>query len=180
MLYGKNIYLRGLELTDVPEIMKYWNNRELKRFLHAITPHSIQEEEEWVKKTWKERRNGNSFVFGIVLVDSDLYIGNVEVNIMDTLSRRGNLGIAIFNPSYWSKGHGTEAIRMILNYSFSTLNLHSVQLSAFSNNPRAQRCYEKNGFKKTGVRREALFIDGKYFDIFLFDITKKEWKNANS
>ncbi|MHA1976720.1 MAG: GNAT family N-acetyltransferase [Candidatus Hodarchaeales archaeon] len=180
MIYGKNIYLRGVELSDVPELMKYWNNRELKRFLHAITPHAIQEEEEWVRKTWSERRKGKSYVFAVVLVDSNLYIGNVEVSIMDTLSRRGNLGIAIFNPNYWSKGHGTEAIGMILGYSFTTLNLHSVQLSVFSNNPRAQRCYEKNGFKKTGVRREALYSDGEYLDIYLLDITKNEWKERNS
>ncbi len=179
MLFGEKIYLRGLELSDVSEIMKYWNNRELKQFLNAIAPHSIQEEEEWIKKTWDERKNGKSFLFGMVLLESDLYIGNVEVRILDTISRRGNLGIAIFNPEYWSKGHGTEAIGLILQYSFTTLNLHSVELEVFSNNPRAQQCYEKSGFKKTGVRREALFSNGSYIDIYLLDITKKEWRSAN-
>lgn len=180
MLIGQNIYLRGLELSDVPELMKHWNNRELKQFLNKIAPQSIQEEEQWIRNTWNERKNGNSYVFGICLVETDLYIGNSEVRILDTISRRGNLGISIFNPDYWNKGHGTEAIRLILDYSFTTLNLHSAELEVFSNNPRAQRCYEKNGFKKTGVRREALFRDGKYINIFLLDITKKEWNNLNS
>ncbi len=179
MLYGKNIYLRGVELSDVPEIMKYWNNRELKRFLNAVAPHSTQEEEEWVRNTWNKRKKGKSYLFGIVLLESDLYIGNVEVGIKDSISRRGILGIVIFNQMYWAKGHGTEAIELILEYAFTTLNMHSVELEVFSNNPRAQRCYEKNGFKKSGIRREALFIDGKYLDSFLMDITKEEWKLVN-
>ncbi len=180
MLFGQNIYLRGLELTDLPEIMKYWNNQELKQFLNATTPHSAQEEEEWIRKTWEERKNGESYVYGIVLTDSDIYIGNVEVRIKDPISRRGNLGIAIFNPVYWGKGFGTEAIEVMLKYAFTTLNLHSAELEVFSNNPRAQRCYEKCGFQKSGVRREALFVNGEYRDIFLLDITKEEWKDKKS
>ena len=180
MLYGQNVYLRGLELTDLPEIMKYWNSKELKQFLNAITPHSAQEEEEWIRKTWQERRSGNSFVYGIVLVHSDLYIGNVEVRVKDPISRRGNLGIAIFNREFWGKGHGTEAIEIMLKYTFTTLNLHSVELEVYSINPRAQRCYEKCGFQKTGIRREALFVNGEYLDIILMDITKEEWKDRKN
>jgi len=177
MLNGPNILLRGLELTDVSELMKHWNSVEVKRFLFVSGPHSIQEEEEWIKYTWRERKEGKSFIFAIVYREKDLFIGNIEIRIMNQTSRRGNIGIVIFNQSYWSRGFGTESIQILLKYAFETLNLNSVELEVFANNPRAQRCYEKSGFKEMGVRREAVFVEGQYVDSILLDITVNEWKS---
>ena len=177
MLNGPNILLRGLELTDVTELMKHWNSVEVKRFLFISVPHSVQEEEEWVKYTWKQRKEGKNFVFAIIYKENDLYIGNIEISIIDQNSRRGVIGIAIFNQSYWNKGFGTESIQILLKFAFETLNLNSVELEVFANNQRAQRCYEKSGFTQTGVRREAVFVEGKYIDSILLDITVNEWKS---
>lgn len=180
MLYGQNIFLRGLELTDVPELMKHWNNVEVKKFLNSSVPHSIQEEEEWVKYTWKQRKEGKGFIFAIVYKENDFYIGNIEISIINPKSRRGVIGIAIFNQSYWSRGFGTESIQILLKFAFETLNLNSVELEVFANNQRAQSCYEKSGFKQMGVRREAVFVEGEYIDSILLDITVDEWKSMQS
>ena len=176
MLTGQNIYLRGLELTDVTELMKFWNKQEIRKFLHVFSPNSVHEEQEWIRSTWTERKKGTGYVFGIINKSEDLYIGNIELRILNNISRRGSLGIVIFNPSYWNKGYGTEAVRLILNYGFKTLNLHSIELEVFDNNPRAHRCYEKAGFQKMGRRRESVYSDGEYFDSLLLDITSIEWE----
>ncbi len=177
MLFGQNIYLRGLELTDVTELMKHWNNVEVKKFLNSSVPHSIQEEVEWIKHTWKLRKEGKSFTFAIIHKETDLYIGNIEIDIINQNSRRGVIGIAIFNQDYWNRGFGTESIQIILNFAFNVLNLNSVELEVFANNQRAIRCYEKSGFKQMGVRREAVFLEGEYIDSLLLDITFNEWKS---
>ena len=180
MLNGQNIFLRGLELTDVPEIMKHWNNVEVKKFLNSSTPHSSQEEEEWVKYTWKQRKEGKGFTFAIIYKENNLYIGNIEISIINQNSRRGVVGIVIFNQSYWNKGFGTESIQILLKFAFETLNLNSVELEVFANNQRAQHCYEKSGFKQMGIRREAVFVEGKYIDSILLDITVDEWKSIQT
>lgn len=175
MLESERVKLRGLELTDVPELMKYWNSKEVKEFLQAISPHSYQEEEEWVRNTWKERKEGVSYVFGIILKELNLYIGNVELRVNSNINRRGIIGIVIFNPNYWNKGLGSEAIQLIFDYGFSNLNLHSIELEVFSNNIRAQKSYKKCGFKQSGIRRQAIFFEGKYVDSILLDILKTEY-----
>ncbi|MHA2032108.1 MAG: GNAT family N-acetyltransferase [Candidatus Kariarchaeaceae archaeon] len=176
MLFGQNIYLRGLELTDVTELMKHWNNAEVKKFLISSVPHSIQEEVEWVKHTWKLRKDGKSFIFAIIYKETDLYIGNIEIEIISQISRRGAIGIVIFNQDYWNKGFGTESIQILLNFAFNILNLNSVELEVFAYNQRAKQCYKKCGFKQMGIRREAVFMEGEYFDSLLLDITVNEWK----
>jgi len=180
MLYGQNIFLRGLELTDVPELMKHWNNIEVKKFLNSSVPHSIQEEEEWIKYTWKQRKEEKSFIFAIVYKKNDLYMGNIEIGVIDRKSRRGVIGIAIFNQSYWDRGFGTESIQILLKFAFNTLNLNSVELEVYANNKRAHHCYEKSGFKQMGVRREAIFIEGSFIDSILLDITADEWKSMQA
>ena len=42
-------------------------------------------------------------------------------------------------------------------------------------NQRAQKCYQKCGFKECGRRRECKYINGKYYDNITMDILKDEF-----
>ena len=76
------------------------------------------------------------------------------------------------------------AIKLILEYGFKYLNLHSIRLDLLSANKRAHKCYLKCGFKDTGASREEIFLDGKYYDKLHMDILENEFdggciKNKN-
>lgn len=180
ILQGKHILLRGLELSDVDELMKYWNNPELQQFLSKPRIASRHEEIDWIRNTWERRRKGEAYIFGLFLHGQDLYIGNIEIRIIDDIAQRGLLGIAIFNPSCWNKGYGTEAIELLLNFAFSSLNLHTIELEVFSFNKRALACYKKVGFVESGRKREAHFKSGQYHDIILMDISVIEFTNLKN
>jgi RimJ/RimL family protein N-acetyltransferase len=167
--------LRGLELSDVDELMKYWNNPELQQFLSRPRIASREEEVEWIRSTWERRQKGEAFVFGIFLQEQNQYIGNVELRITNRIAQRGDFGIAIFNPQYWNKGIGREAISLILKFAFSSLNLRTVELEVFEFNKRAQACYQKVGFIEVGRKRQAHFVNGQFYDILLMDISAEEF-----
>ncbi|UCG04019.1 MAG: GNAT family N-acetyltransferase [Candidatus Heimdallarchaeota archaeon] len=158
--------------------MKFWNNPELQQFLSRPRIASRDEEVEWIKNTWERRRKGEAFIFGIFLHEKDQYIGNVELRIDNKIAQRGGLGISIFNPNYWNKGYGTEAVKLLLNFSFSSLNLRSIELEVFAFNERAQACYRKVGFTEIGRKRQAHFLKGKFHDIVLMDILATEFTEA--
>jgi len=63
----------------------------------------------------------------------------------------------------------------MLDYGFSVLNLNSVELGVYAFNLRAIRCYEKVGFKRAGVRREARIIAGVPHDTIVMDILASEF-----
>lgn len=178
MLQSDRLLLRGLELTDVDELMKHWNKRKVKQYLNKKVPHSREEEEEWVRQTWERRRKGTAYIFAVVLRSEDLYIGNVELDIQEPVSRRGVIGISIFNPDFWNQGLGRETLYEILQFGFQDLNLHSIELEVFSVNQRALACYKKVGFQETGRRRHAIFFEGEYVDSIIMDILATEW-NTN-
>lgn len=116
----------------------------------------------------------NMHAYEIVDLETDVSIGRILLIGMDHVNRTSMLGIGIGDKSYWGRGYGTEAIRLLLEYSFNILNLHSVWLGTFEFNKRAIRCYQKVGFKEIGRRREARIIAGKKYDIVFMDILASE------
>ena len=103
-------------------------------------------------------------------------IGTVSLENINHINRCATLGIFIGDKEFRSKGYGTEAIRLILEYGFKYLNLHSIRLDLLSANKRAHKCYLKCGFKDTGTSREEIFLNGKYYDKLHMDILENEFE----
>lgn len=58
--------------------------------------------------------------------------------------------ILIGEKQAWGKGYGTEATTLVVKEAFETLGLAQVRLEVFAHNIRAQRTYERVGFRETG------------------------------
>lgn len=92
-----------------------------------------------------------------------------------TLHHRScTLGIMIASP-HQGRGYGTEAIDWALGWAFRVAGMHAVRLSCFSFNDRAARLYQRLGFVKEGVAREAYYFDCKWYNRVLFSILDREW-----
>ena len=74
---------------------------------------------------------------------------------------------------------GTWLTRRMVRFAFEELHLHRLELEVFSFNPRAQRVYEKAGFHKEGVRRDAVLDNGRYADVILMAVLEEEWREQN-
>ena len=122
--------------------------------------HTVSGEEEWISNLPK---NGG-YNFAIVLNDGDKLLGNISLVNINKTNRTAELGIFIGNEDYLSKGYGSEAIMLILDYGFNYLNLFNIMLKALSFNKRALKAYEKCGFKTFGVWKESEYFNGEYFD----------------
>ena len=176
MIEGTRVRLRSFELSDVDEQMKHWNNMELRHLVGCadMGPVSRNDEEEWIRNTWKQRQERKAFLFAIEAKTDDKLIGGTSLFNINWVHRSTEAGIAIYNPEYWGKGYGLEAMNLNLSFAFRNLNLNRVELDTFDFNIRAQKCYLKVGFKEVGRRRKARFIDGEYRDDIIMDILKDE------
>ena len=65
---------------------------------------------------------------------------------------------------------------MTQTYAFDTLRLHRLSLDVFSFNTRAIRAYERAGFVREGVLRDAIVTDGGYADDVLMAMLESEWR----
>ncbi len=55
-------------------------------------------------------------------------------------------GIRIWDPTYWNKGFGTEALNLLVDWAFKSSPINTIIVKVVESNARAIRCYEKCGF----------------------------------
>jgi RimJ/RimL family protein N-acetyltransferase len=103
-------------------------------------------------------------------------IGNCGFFNYDQRNANAEFGIMIGEKSYWNKGYGTEAVRLLVKHGFQTVNLNRIYLRVLENNLRAIRAYEKAGFTHEGRQRQADFRDGRYIDLLVMSTLRSEFQ----
>jgi ribosomal-protein-alanine N-acetyltransferase len=62
----------------------------------------------------------------------------------------------------------TAAVRAVIPFAFSTLRLHRVEAACIPDNIASIRLLERSGFRREGVAREYLCINGIWQDHLLY------------
>jgi len=174
-LVGERIYLRPLDEGDLDRCLRWINDAGILARLGRRTPMSRAMEREWLANQYRSDRDLN---MAIVVSDGDRHIGNCGFNEIDHPNRSGVFGILIGERDAWGKGYGPEAARLVLEYGFGELNLHRISLCVHADNERAIRAYEKVGFRREGVLRDAYYRHGRYHDTLIMAVLASEWPPA--
>ncbi|HEX2908990.1 MAG TPA: GNAT family protein [Phototrophicaceae bacterium] len=119
--------------------------------------------------------DANSFYFHLRTLDDDRLIGFVVLFNIKWSNQSAQLAIGIGPENYRGKGYGQDALRLLLNYAFAELNLHRVGLTVLDYNTRAINAYERAGFIREGVQRQAVQRAGRFFDLILYSLLREEW-----
>jgi len=175
-LVGDRIYLSPKSTAEeaIEKFTEWLNDFQVTDFTgRSGQMVTLAGEKEWLEKAARSMENKN---FDIVELKGNTLIGTVGLEHFNWVNRSAVLGIFIGEKDFRSNGYGTEAIRLVLEYGFRYLNLHSIRLDLLSINERAHKCYLKCGFKDTGCSREAVFINGTYYDTFHMDILENEFE----
>lgn len=133
---------------------------------------SYAEEERWFRDY---QRRSDEQIFAIEV--SGHHIGNLGLHRVDRIHRKADLGVVIGEAAYWSRGYGTDAIRLALRYGFDHLALNKISLDVLEHNVRAIRSYEKCGFQREGLRREDVYKDGRFFDVLRMSVLAREFRD---
>lgn len=173
-LSGEKCYLSPLSPDNAAVFTTWMNDLEVTLPLgdEAYTPYSEAKMQSEIDDAIRRQEP----VFSIVECATDRLIGRCLLFGINPVDRNAMLGIFIGEKDCWSRGYGTEACRLLLDYAFNLLNLHSVMLGVFAFNQRAVRSYEKVGFQHIGCRREARIIAGKAYDAIFMDILEDEFR----
>ncbi|MGC9779609.1 MAG: GNAT family N-acetyltransferase [Candidatus Heimdallarchaeota archaeon] len=175
MFIGKKVILRSLELSDLDYIVKHDNNLDLRHNLGTAVPCSRQDSENWIRESWEKRKIGERFVFAFTNKETSEFIGVVNLYIINKTSKSAALGIWIYEEKNKSKGYGTDAMELILDFGFNYINLNRIELSVYPHNLRAIKLYEKIGFVKVANLRQSRYMNGKYIDEIIMDILRDDW-----
>ncbi len=83
------------------------------------------------------------------------HIGNVMYYNVDYQRRDAEIGVTIGVRDCWGRGFGTDLLKAFLSYLFASTILDRIYLKTLDWNLRAQRCFEKAGFRRYGASRRG-------------------------
>ncbi|MCK4394325.1 GNAT family N-acetyltransferase [Candidatus Bipolaricaulota bacterium] len=172
MLKSAHVALTPLMLADMSVMFDWINDREQVLFNAPYKPVSEGQHQAWFEAI--QQRN-DVVIFAIRLLETDKLIGSCQLHSINYVHRSAELQIRIGKVSKRGQGCGTEAVHLLLDFAFKDLNLQRVYLHVFSKNAAAIRVYEKAGFVREGVLRQAAHIDGRYVDAIVMGILREEY-----
>jgi diamine N-acetyltransferase len=176
MIYGERIRLRAINRDDLPQFVEWLNDPEVRQGVAHYLPFSIHDEERWFDQMSKQPMDEHPLMIEVKTEADWVAIGDCGLFGIDRRVRVAELGIFIGDKTYWNRGYGSEAVALLLEHGFNTLNLNRIFLRVYENNPRAIRAYEKTGFVHEGRLRQGHFHNGEYLDVLLMGVLRAEWQ----
>jgi len=150
--------------------------RESRAFLEPWEPRWTEDELD--RSAWRQRlgryredlAQGAAVAFFIFDRKTSQLLGGITLsNIRHGVAQTGHIG-------YWmgerfaGRGYMLEAVRLVADYAFDTLHLHRIEAACIPGNERSVRVLEKAGFRREGLLRSYLRINGVWHDHFLYSL----------
>jgi len=175
MLQGKHVVLRPTRKGDIELLLKWYNDPEIiQNIIHRHLPFCQEAAEEWIRQLGLSKKE-MLLVIEVKKNDASIPIGIAGISHINWKDRNASGSIIIGEKEYWGKGIGAELAELFLDYCFNELNLHRISTSVISTNERSLKLHQKLGFVVEGRIKEAVYKMGRYQDIILLGLLKRDW-----
>lgn len=152
--FDVSLKIRPAEVKDAITLWRWWNDHEV--MTHAGFPLGLNLSIERIEEQLLSNKGHQACLY--ILEKDQIAIGEMNYRIKD---KKAEIGIKICEKAYQNQGLGPRYIQGLLTYLFEEFKLSdnqgidSVILDTNLTNLRAQKTYERLGFMKTGVRKDA-------------------------
>lgn len=182
VLKGRDVTLRPPRMSDYREWAKL--RGASRAFLEPWEPSWAPDELE--RGPWRQRlsRYRREFAQGAAM--SLLIFENGHGRLTGGISM-GNIRRGVAQSAqigYWmgeehaGKGYMGAAIRLMLEHGFGVMRLNRIEAACIPDNERSIRVLEKAGFRREGLLRSYLRINGAWRDHLLYAITADDYRQA--
>lgn len=164
MLYGpvlrtERLVLREPAPADAPAVLVFRGDPRVQRF-NDEPLRDVAAAGAFIEFLRAESAAGARRHWAITADDE--VVGLIGLHAWQHHHRRAELGydIAI---SHWGLGIASEAARAVIDYGFTTMELHRIQAHTIADNHRSVRLLERLGFRREGTLREYSLEDDLTF-----------------
>jgi [ribosomal protein S5]-alanine N-acetyltransferase len=164
VLESERLIIKPMEPQDLEyQLNLRWDKDITEYLIHD--PISFKNQSDWYNNLKKTDLACSIFLKVKPEEGSLKIIGNV--GLFDTNYRHQRAGIrARIDPEYQRKGIATEAMVMMMDYGYNTLNLNKITADSFCENEPIVKLITKMGFTKEGILEKHFFHNGKFRDAY--------------
>lgn len=171
-LVGNLVKLRALEPEDLEFLFQIENDESFWEISHTQTPFSKYVLKQYLENVHLDIFETKQLRLIIEEKSSQKNLGMIDLFDFNPQHKRAGIGILI-HPEYQQKGFASEALELLIKYSFSHLQLHQLYANIIAENERSLALFTKHQFKKIGIKKDWIFFDGKMKDEILFQLIKE-------
>lgn len=168
-LKGEHIYLRALEPEDLEFIHDVENDESIWEISNTQTPYSKFLIKQYLEQSHKDIYEVKQLRLVISSYD-EKPLGLIDLFDFDFKNKRAGVGILVKDEGNRDKGYGREALMLLINYSFSHLNLHQLYCNISEENAASIKLFTNQGFYKIGLKKDWNYVNGAFKDEYLFQL----------
>ena len=170
---SEKIKLRALEPEDLELLYELENNDSYWVISNTVAPFS-----KYTLKRYLENSHKNIFETGqlrlmIELVPGKKTIGTIDLFDFDPFHMRAGVGILIADDAERRKGYASMALKRLIDYCFTTLQLHQLYCNILANNSESMELFKIQGFVQSGIRKEWVKTSEGYLDEYMFQLINR-------
>lgn len=150
------------------------NREHLRKWLLWVDKRKSPDDFDSIIPIWLKNYADNNGFDAVIRYNGRL-VGMVALHFIDWKNRATSIGYFL---SEDAQGHGiiTKSITAILDYLFTTLKLHRVEIQCAVNNYKSIAVPERLGFEKEGIKRDGQLLYDRYEDLVTYSLLASEWK----
>ena len=165
-LQGDHISLRAIEPADIELLYNWENDTENWKVSNTQTPFSRFVLEQYITSAHQDIYTVKQLRLMICNVDNKV-VGCIDLFDFEPNHQRAGLGILIAEKSDRRKGYASEALNILIQYCFSSLNLHQLYCNITKDNEASVVLFQKHGFLITGIKKQWIRESGLFKDELL-------------
>ncbi|PQJ80928.1 GNAT family N-acetyltransferase [Polaribacter porphyrae] len=171
-LLGKHIFLRAIEPEDLDFLHPVENDEAFWEVSHTQTPFSRYMLKQYLENAHLDIYQTKQLRLVIEDISTKKQIGMIDLFDFNPQHKRAGIGILI-HPFYQNKGFASEALALLIQYSFTHLQLHQLYANITIDNKKSISLFERHQFKKAGIKRDWILSNEKFKDEILYQLIKE-------
>lgn len=167
-LKGEHISLRALEPEDLDFLFNVENDESNWELSNTQTPFSKYTLKQYLENAQQDIYEIKQFRF-VICNKKNTQIGMIDLFEFDPKNKRIGVGLILLK-QFQNQGFGSQALDLIIEYSFSTLNVHQIFANISSNNEKSISLFKNFNFVEVGIKKDWNFNNNTYQDEILFQL----------
>ena len=168
-LTGKHISLRAIEPNDLAFLYQIENDESFWSVSNTQKPFSKFLLQQYLENAHQDIYQAKQLRLVVFENYSNSAVGMIDLFDFDPKNLRVGLGILI-SPLHQKKGHASEALELLIKYTFLHLDVHQVFANIGEGNLNSIQLFEKHGFKKVGIKKDWIHINQTFKNELLYQL----------
>lgn len=177
VLETDRFYLREIREEDSGDVFKFFSDADVMEYYDIEPMKSLDQASTLIKRFTERFSNTLGIRWGIARKEDDKLIGTCGFHNWNKRYNRIEIGYEL-SKEYWNQGVMSEVLPKLISFGFENLELNRIEALVMPGNKPSLKLLNKFGFSEEGLLHEYALFKGKYTDLVMLSLLKRNLQNT--